>query len=54
MKGLWSGMDGRVKAEQARSEAGWLDGMGWPGGGDDLRRKAGRHDLEADYPDGEP
>lgn len=52
MKGMWSGIDERIKADQARNEAGWLDGMDWPGG-DDLRRRADRHDREADRPDGE-
>ena len=31
MKGIWSGIDKRIKADQARSEADWLDGMDWPG-----------------------
>ena len=53
MDGLRSGMDGRVKAGQARGGAGRLDGTGRPGG-DDLRRGAGRHGQEAEYPDGEP
>ena len=52
MKGIWSGIDKRIKADQARSEAEWLDGMDQPGG-DDLRRRAGRHDQEADRLDGE-
>ncbi len=47
MKGLWSGIDERIKADQARSEADWLDAMGWPGG-DDLRRQAAGHDQEAE------
>ena len=52
MKGIWSGIDERIKADQDRSEADWLDAMEWPGG-DDLRRRADRHDQEADYLDGE-
>lgn len=50
MKGLWSGIDGCIQADQARNEAGCLD---WPGG-DDLRRCADRHGRKADYLDGEP
>ncbi len=54
MNGLRSWMGERTRAEQARGEAGRLAGTGWPGGGDDLRRKTGRHEQESDHPDGEP
>ena len=47
MRGIWSGIDERIRADQARNEADWLDAMEWPGG--DVRRlKADRHDQEAD------